>query len=111
MNATVFRCNDFSFNAPLPEPRTDEHALHVGKFFHHTLLRNIFTVNEMKIYLHSIVYACQIKAFTNTLVGILQVILPDKADVNDLPGTTLPVEEVMPGLHGRFTFCRNAHLP
>ncbi len=85
----------------MPEAWADDDACQAFQLLRYVLIGDTFAVNEVNLCLHAIVDACQVQTLADTLVGILQVVLADQADVDFTCSTTPVVEKVAPRFHGR----------
>ena len=108
--ASIFGSNDLSLNAPLPEPRTDQHSCHAVQQCGGIACRQLLAVDEMNLGLHVVVDASQVQTLADALVGILQVVLAHQCNVHLTGSLALLVQKVVPGLHGRCLTYRYARL-
>ena len=64
----------------------------------------------MDLRLHVVVDTCEVQTLTDTLIGILEVVLTHEGHMHLMRGVALFLEEVVPRFHGRSLTHRNADL-
>ena len=81
VGASVFGGDNLALDTACAEAWTDDDARQSIKFFGYVLGRDFFAVDEVDFGLHIVIDTCEVQAFADALVGVLQVIFAHQADV------------------------------
>ena len=82
MGTRVFSCNDFSLNTATAKPRTDNHPLHAFQLCGNVISLQLFAIHKVQTSFYIIIDARQVQTLTDTLIGVLQVVLAHQCDVH-----------------------------
>ena len=99
--AAILCGEEFAFRAALSEARANDNAVHGVDFFAYVLARQFLAIDKVCLHFVVVVSTCLRERFEYALIGILQVVFSDEADVDYFGGTVTTVEEGAPGAESR----------
>lgn len=98
---TIFSSHKFAFHSTLTEARTYHNPVHTSQCLCNILVSKFLGIYEMGLYLIIIIGTSLRKRFQDTLISILQVILPNQGNVYNFCCFMAPIKERPPRTKSR----------